>query len=260
MIVLTESASRHIRDLLRTASLRREFNEFVIEGRHLLEVALDKRPDLIDQILFTEAAAASCSKLFDRCINSGLDMLSVSPKLASRISDTQEPQGIFAVLKMPVPKATASGNVILALDAVQDPGNVGTIIRTAAWFGVTTIFLGEGTADPFSPKVVRSTQGAIFDVDLHNKVDLASELPMFNRQGWNVLAATLSEAATSVYELQTTDKTLLLLGSEAHGISDVLLSLSDAQIIVPRFGEGESLNVATSAAVILSEIRRRGLR
>jgi TrmH family RNA methyltransferase len=149
------------------------------------------------------------------------------------------------------------GNAMLALDGVQDPGNVGTIIRTAAWFGVQEILLGEGTADPYAPKVVRSTQGAIFDVMLEMSADLVKRLTDLRNAGWQILAATVEDGARSIFDLTFPERMIFLLGTEARGIRPELLELAGERIIIPRYGAGESLNVALSAAIILAEFRRR---
>src|SRR5207237_76763 len=141
--------------------------------------------------------------------------------------------------------------IVLALDAVQDPGNVGTIVRTAAWFGVRSLLLGVGTADVYAPKVIRSTQGAIFSVSMESLVDLVGRLKVLQNEGWKVIATVLDTGAHSIYEWRQDGKAILLLGSEAHGISPELIALSEECVMIPRYGEGESLNVATSAAIVL---------
>src|SRR3954462_6951156 len=128
MTALTEAQAKHIRELLRSARVRREAGEFVIEGPHLLEVALQKAPQQITFAAFTAEASAQYAGLLAKC----REVRSIPQKLASRISDTEEPQGIFAVLKIPDSR-TIVGDIVVALDSVQDPGNVGTIIRTATW-------------------------------------------------------------------------------------------------------------------------------
>ncbi|SRR5579883_729817 len=257
MTPLTEQQSKYIRELLRSARSRREHGEFVIEGPHLLEVALEKAPLLFSFCAVTATASEEYTRLIERAQAAGIKVYSLSSKLANRISDTEEPQGIFAVLKIPPPTKRKS-NIILALDAIQDPGNVGTILRTAAWFGIQTILLGEGTADVYAPKVVRSTQGAIFEVSAESNVNLRESLLELKKETWQIIATTLSHSSKSIYEFDFRGKCVILLGSEARGISEELLKIADQRIIIPRFGTGESLNVASSAAIILSEARRRG--
>ncbi|MFI5201985.1 MAG: TrmH family RNA methyltransferase, partial [Candidatus Kapaibacterium sp.] len=169
---LTELRSKHIRELLNNPRARRGDSEFVVEGPHLIEAALEKAPKLILYLAITDKAADRHPELLERAESMGLSCYNLSPKHAGRITNASEPQGWFAVLRMPRP-TELRGDVVIALDGLQDPGNVGTIIRTAAWFGVETILLGNSTADPFAPKVVRSTQGAIFDVGLETGINLS---------------------------------------------------------------------------------------
>jgi TrmH family RNA methyltransferase len=256
MTPLTELRVNHIRGLLRDARARRGDSEFVIEGPHLLEAALEKAPKLIEYAAFTQDAVVRYGELLDRAVASGIAVHSLPAKLAQRVSDTEEPQGIFAVVRMPR-SSQPRGKAMLALDGVQDPGNVGTIIRTAAWFGVQEILLGEGTADPYAPKVVRSTQGAIFDVTLEMSADLAKRLTDLRNAGWKILAATVDEGAKSIFDLTFPERMIFLMGTEARGIRPELLELASERIIIPRYGAGESLNVALSTAIILAEFRRR---
>ena len=256
MTPLTELRANHIRGLLRDARARRGDSEFAIEGPHLLEAALEKAPKLIEYAAFTQEAVVRYGPLLDMAEAAGIAVHSLPAKLAYRVSDTQEPQGIFAVVRMPR-LSHAHGDAILVLDGVQDPGNVGTIIRTAAWFGVPNILIGDGTADPYAPKVVRGTQGAIFDVSIDAVTDLTKRLTDLRNAGWQILAATLAESAQSLFEIAFPEKVILLLGGEARGIRPELLELASAQIVIPKYGAGESLNVALSAAIILAEFRRR---
>jgi len=254
---LTELRSKHIRELLNNPRARRGDSEFVIEGPHLIEAALEKAPKLILYLAVTEKAIERHPELLERAAALGLSCCAVSPKHAGRITNATEPQGWFAVLRMPRP-VELRGDVVIALDGLQDPGNVGTIIRTAAWFGVETILLGNSTADPFAPKVVRSTQGAIFDVSLETGGNLVKRLSDLRTSGWEIVATTLDPAATSVFGTTFPNRCILLFGKEARGLSPELLEISNSRLVIPKFGSGESLNVAASAAIVLAELRRRG--
>ena len=253
---LTEIRSKHIRELLRNARARRGDSEFVLEGPHLLEAALEKAPKLIFYIAATTKAEKYHGKLLDRAASLEIPAYMLAQKFAERIADVQETQGLFAVLKMPAPKEIR-GDVAIALDGVQDPGNVGTIIRTAAWFNAPSILLGQGTADPYAPKVVRGTQGAIFDVSLETSADLTRRLTDLQKKGWHVIAATVDADAKSVFDFSFPKQTLLLFGNEARGIRPELLTIAEDRVFIPRYGAVESLNVSASAAIVLAELRRR---
>src|SRR5947209_10531888 len=149
---LTENQLKQINRLLRRAQARTEAKQFVIEGQHLLDVALEKTPASILHVAITEFASSRFTGLLDRCQRERIPVFSISQKLAERTSDTEESQGVFALLRLPEAEEDASGDFAIALDAVQDPGNVGTIIRTPAGVGVQSVALGEGTATVYSPK------------------------------------------------------------------------------------------------------------
>ena len=256
MIPLTEAQAKHIRELLRNAKARRESGEFVIEGPHLLEAALEKAPGRIRYAAFTTDANARQLPLSACCVKLGITTYSIPAKLSARISDTEEPQGIFAVVS--IPKAEKfTGNFAIALDRVQDSGNVGTIIRAAAWFGLHSLILGESSADPYSPKTVRATQGAIFDVSMERCSALLTRLNELQLESWRIVATALDPTAKPIYNFKFQKKSILVFGSEAHGVSPEILDIADEKIAIPRFGSGESLNVAASAAVVLYELRRQ---
>jgi RNA methyltransferase, TrmH family len=256
MTHLTESQAKHIRELLRSAKERREDGAFVTEGPHLLEAALEKAPGRVRYAAFTSDANARQLSLSARCGKLGITTYSIPAKLASRISDTEEPQGIFAVISIPNGEKIR-GDFAIALDRVQDPGNVGTIIRTAGWFGVRSLILGEGTADPYAPKTVRATQGAIFDVSIEREANLLPRLISLRAESCRIIATALDSSAKSLYDFKFQKKTILVFGSEAHGVSPEILEIADEKIAITRFGSGESLNVAASAAVVLYELRRK---
>jgi len=255
---LARAHAEALRNLVRDASDRKSSSTFVVEGPHLLERAFEAAPERIKEVIFTEEAVKDFPSFLKRAERKKISSYIVSEKLAGRISDTKSPQGVFAVIEMPEDGAILYDDcVVLALDDVQDPGNVGTIIRTAAWFGVQHIFLSSNCADPYSSKVLRATQGEIFTVSVGQRGDIRSSVLALQHKGFQVLAATIDASAGSLYKMAFAQKVVLVFGSEAHGVSKQILSLADGQIIVPRFGQGESLNVATCVGIMLSEVIRK---
>lgn len=182
---------------------------------------------------------------------------SLAPDQMERVSGFRTAPEVVAVIRKPLtlegPRWTP-GTLALVLDGLQDPGNVGTLLRTAAWFGVPAVFHTPDTADPFGPKAVQASMGALFHVKT-GVVDeswfdaLPAGTPIFGTflEGESVLGAVLPEAG------------LLVLGNEGHGIGSALASRVTRRLTIPRFGAGaESLNVAAAAAVVLAEFRRGG--
>ncbi len=171
------------------------------------------------------------------------------------IQTTETFPGVLAVVEMGERRGLETLNFerpIIALDGVGDPGNLGTIIRTADWFGVNQIILGEGTVDPYSEKVVRSTMGSLFHVELRESHDLFSDIEFLRGRGYTVVSFGLS--GRSVRSLEPATKTVYLFGSESHGIRSEIMAMSDAVYTIPGVGRAESLNVAVAAGIVLSHI------
>ena len=173
-----------------------------------------------------------------------------------KISTLQTPQGILALVHIPAKQKldfnSLKNSFSLVLDDVQDPGNFGTIIRTADWFGIKNIICSENTVEAYNPKTVQSTMGSLCRMNI-NYVKLETflteaKLPIFG--------ALL--AGNNIYETKWGNEGLILLGNEGHGISQELISKISIPITIPRFGEAESLNVAVSAAIFCSELSRCG--
>ena len=178
----------------------------------------------------------------------------VSESELKKISFLTTPNTALAVFKIPEPKKVQENNLIVALDAIRDPGNLGTIIRLCDWFGVTELVCSNETVDCFNPKVVQATMGSITRVNI-NYVDLnrflsETKLPVYGA----------FMEGNNVYETTLVNEGVLVMGNEANGISKSIEAFITDKISIPRFGEiqaTESLNVATATAVLLSEFKRR---
>lgn len=173
----------------------------------------------------------------------------ISSSTMEKISDTQTPQGILLVVRQKFSslEEVLAKKIIAVLDGVQDPGNVGTILRTAAAFDCSVILL-EGSAEIFNPKVVRSSMGAIFYLPI---VKLSRE-EFLNLRGVEILAAAVDSSAKIYYQHDFNKQSAIVFGSEAAGVSKKILDNAQ-KIFIPMNGHAESLNVAISAAIILSE-------
>lgn len=177
----------------------------------------------------------------------------------SRISLLTSPSPVLATVEIPAPeKAEPDGSLCLGLDSVRDPGNMGTIIRLADWFGIKKIFCTPDSVDIYNPKVVQATMGAIFRVRVVS-CDLAGLCRSFRSQGLPVYGTFLN--GTSLYSRDLSDKGIIIMGNESNGISDAVAAEVDERLLIPSFGGSlaESLNVAVATAVTLSEFKRRTL-
>jgi RNA methyltransferase, TrmH family len=244
-----------LKELLRSATTRNEEGRFVVEGPHLLEEALKHKAKLT-LIAHTDAAWQQHSQLILRAVNAGAIEYKLSAKQAERISDTEAPQGIFTLVSFPEPRQGKEEKFVLVLDEVQDPGNVGTLIRTAAWFSISSVILGPGTADPFNPKVVRATQGAVFSVALKRSKDLVKELKDLKKSGYSIASTSLEKNSTDLFRSSIKTPLAMILGSEARGVKKELQELSDHKLYIPKLGSGESLNVAVSGGIVMSYLTK----
>jgi len=227
---------------------RNELKLFVAEGLRLCE---EVPPAQIEFGFFTREflSDARAKALIER-----LKILEeVSPATMLKLSDTQTPQGILLVVRQRLStlEEVLAKKIIVVLDGVQDPGNVGTILRTAAAFDCSVIML-EGSAEIFNPKVVRSSMGAIFHLPI---IKLRHE-EFLNLRGMELLVAAVDSSAEIYYRHDFSSKVAIVFGSEANGVSKKILDVAQ-KIFIPMNGHAESLNVATSAAIILSEAVRQ---
>lgn len=175
------------------------------------------------------------------------------------ISLAVTPQNICGIFEIPAPGdishfAKQSGN-LLYLDRIQDPGNLGTIYRTAAWFGFAGIILAKGTADLFQPKVVRSTAGATNSLP-YLMDDDGSVLSKLKDSGWHCYVTTLDDESVSLDVVHFTDKNIIIIGNEGSGVSEDICRLADTKVHIPGSAAGlvESLNAAVSAGIIMSKL------
>ena len=240
---------------LQMKKYRQEFNFFVAEGLRLCEIALSSTKIefgfFTEEFLKNERAEELVKKL---------QVLTKLYKIPSdtfdKISDTQTPQGILLVLRqnLSTPEDVAKKSPIIVLDGVQDPGNVGTILRTAEAFDCAVILL-EGSADIYNSKVVRSSMGAIFS--LPGALMTREEFLTFAQiKKFEVSATVLDPSAEIYFKHKFKKKSAIVFGSEANGVSEEV-SDSAKKIFIPMQGTAESLNVSTAAGIIISEIIRQ---
>ena len=254
---LARSEAEHLRTLVRESGERTESASFVIEGPHLLERALETVPNDIRSAYFTTEALDKFSSLRSKLQKNKIGVFTMTAKQSERIADTRSPQGVFALVAISKRRNTKDDLCVIILDGVQDPGNVGTIIRAAAWFGVRTLIAGNNSADPYAPKTLRSTQGEIFSVHCETTSELVSTVSGLKNLGYRILTTTLDSAACSIYREEFSAKVVIIFGNEAKGISAEIGRLADTALVIPKTGSGESLNVAMSAAIILAERARK---
>lgn len=244
---------------------RRKTRLFRIDGHKLVSEAIDcgAHIDLV----------AICSEKADRLMplaeKSGAKTVLLSPEVFSKITEEKAPDGIIAVVKYideihkelsysEIPALASSEKRIMAFESLRDPGNLGTVIRSASAFGVDTLLLSADCADIYNPKTLRGAMGAIFSREILFCDDLPAALARFSCEGRRVLAAILDNEAVSVEKSALTENDIVLIGNEGHGLSRAAVEVSDLSVILPiNTGKGvESLNAATAASVFMWEQRR----
>jgi TrmH family RNA methyltransferase len=225
---------------------REKMQRFLIEGDHLIEAARESDWS-IQTVILREG-----TRMPNWCTSQQLAV--VGADVFNEISQTETPQGIAAVVEMKKQTPTNDADTLL-IDAVQDPGNLGTIIRTADAAGFTSIYLGQGTVDVYNEKVVRASQGSLFHVDIQVNAKLEEVIPTLQKQGYTVWASTL-EDATSLYEIKPSGKTAIILGNEGAGVQKHIVSLADKTVKIPIYGKAESLNVSIAAGILMYHVRK----
>lgn len=243
---ISASTIKNIR-ALQQKKFRKESGLFVVEGIKTVEELINSSFEL-DSIYTTEPFN------FLNAVDTERIHI-IDKKELDRISGLQSPNKILAVAKIPSEKPVdRNDSLILVLDSMNDPGNIGTIIRTAKWFGVNTILCSEDCADVYDRKVVQSTMGALFHVNIRYE-NLPEWIDKAKEHGFSIIGAAMN--GKSIYTYQKTNKTALLIGSESHGISPTLLKKCDSIVTIPNNEveqKVESLNAGIAASILLSEL------
>lgn len=230
---------KEICKLISDKSYRKERNEFVIEGFHLLEMALEDK--LVKAVFSLEPI-----KNIDEKITNYI----VSEDILKKISTQKNPQGVVAICSMRKEKEISHNNV-LYLDEVSDPGNLGTLLRTALAFSFKDVILSKGSVSLYNEKTISSSQGAIFRLNIisgdeQNLIDL-------KEKGYKILATEI-KGSVELKNIKKSDKQVLILGNEAHGVNEKILNLADERIRID-INEIESLNVAICGAIMMHYLR-----
>jgi TrmH family RNA methyltransferase len=256
MITSTQNPRvKSVRGLLARKRAREQEQVFVIEGLHLAREAVAAGA-AARLVLYTEDLDARGRGLVNSLAKLGAETEAVSPAVMAACSGTETPPGLVAVVRLPELRPPSPLGLALVLDGLSDPGNLGTMLRTALAAGVQLVLLTGDTVDPFNPKVVRAAAGAHFHLPLQTVTP--GDLPAAV-EGLDLWLAE-ARAGTPHARVDWRPACALIIGSEAHGPSDAVRALSARRVYIPTAPQSESLNASASAAVILFEIaRQRGL-
>lgn len=260
--MITSTGNGKIKDLVRlkkSAKERAKNGVFLVEGPKMFrEIPCGLCLEVYgSETFFLTQEGAAARKKADA---DGIGVQTVSDAVFRYLSDTQSPQGVLAVVKqLRYGQKDLTGGaipLIVVLENLQDPGNLGTILRTAEAAGATGILLGQGCADIYNPKVIRSTMGSIFRVPFVYTEDLQDAIVRLKEQGVRVLAAHL-EGSVGLYEESFLAPAAIVIGNESRGLTDETAALADQAVRIPMSGSVESLNAAVATAVCLFEAKRQ---
>jgi TrmH family RNA methyltransferase len=265
MIRLTGSQNPLIKEVrsLKNKRDREEKSLYFIEGTRFTSEAVDERAD-IRYIVASETffSGGGSDELIKKIEDAALNCYVVPDSLFASMSDTQSPQGILAVLgleRKQLSDAELSGGLLVILDTIKDPGNMGTIIRTADAAGCVGVIVPDGCVDVFNPKVLRSTMGSVFHLPVYHCGSITEAMNIARKNGF-LLCASHLEGSVSIYEADLSGNVAFIIGSEAEGISTETAENSDLLVKIPMPGSAESLNASVAAGVMIFEAMRQNLK
>lgn len=240
---------KHIRKL-RDKKYRDESGEFIIEGVKIIEEAVSENAKIKMVVVCEDGLKSEPIKKEVLYKIAKEKVIYVNDKVFKLLTDVTTPQGILAVVEKPNKnEIDFSKELFLILDNIQDPGNMGTILRTADSVALTQIVVPKGNADCFNPKVVRSTMGAIFRINVIEVDDLVKTIKEFKKHKIQVLATDLS-TNYSIYDVNY-HRSAIVIGNEGNGVSKEILDLADKRIKIPMLGKTESLNASVATGIVL---------
>lgn len=237
-----EALSKNKIKLVRSLKLKKNRDKeglFIVEGLKMVEELITLYPNLIDFIVTT-----------NETFESPLTCYITDPRTIKELSSLNTAPTHLAVVSKPTPEIRKESHTILALDSIQDPGNMGTIIRTADWFGIQKIVCSNSTVDIFNPKVIQSSMGSLFRV----KVEYVDLQEYLSNTDLPVYGALLE--GENLYNKKLRSSSIIVMGNEGQGISEEIQACITESIHIPRIGSAESLNVSIATAVILGEFSR----
>lgn len=249
---------KHIRKL-KDKKYRDESNEYLVEGVKLVEEAV-KENAKIKQIIVCEDTTRTYEIPTHIMLEiAKYECISVSDKIFNIITQVTNPQGIMAIIEKNAQNAKIdyTQDIIVVLDDVQDPGNLGTILRTVDSIGLNQIIVSKGTADAFNSKVVRSTMGAIFRIKIIEVENLAQAIKEMRKHHFKLMVTSL-QTKNSIYDIDFYKK-IIVIGNEANGVSKEIQDMADEKAKIPMLGRTESLNASVAAGVVMYEYVRQKL-
>src|SRR5579859_1301330 len=233
---------------------REEEGVFLVEGKKIVHEAIAAKAQ-IHQIVASDKFIREQKQFLEENHIDQKFITVIAEHNAQRLADTETPQGIFAVIKKPTLQLgeVLENNIIVAIDNIRDPGNLGTIMRTADWFGVKGLVVSRESVDIYNDKVIRASMGSLFHLQLFVSDSLPEDSRETKAAGFT-LVVTRPETS-STFQPNKQQKVCLVLGNESLGTSEEIDQLADVTYAIPKYGQAESLNVAVSFGIILSQLK-----
>lgn len=244
---------------LKQKKYRQQQGLFLAEGLRTVEEAVHSKT--VVSIFYTAIDDDRTRCVLEEAAAQQLKLYCVSDAVMKKIADTETPQGIIAVCKVhdvTLDKLLSKGEMLLVLDRVGDPGNLGTMLRTADAAGIGGVVLLKGCVDIYAPKTVRSSMGSLFHVPVVSGVAEDKFIAEAKDAGYELLVTSL-EGADNLYKADLGGRIAFVMGNEAGGVSASLLERADKRVFIPMAGRAESLNVAMAAGIVMFEALRRRL-
>jgi len=256
MIEITSINNPLVKEInsLKTRKGRWAKGVYLVEGSKMITEAIREGGIIVKLIINSDLVEASETAFLISGLEAKTDVIITNGKVFSRLTAMDSPQGVMALVKMKIKtiKEFPGKGRFLFLDGLQDPGNCGTIIRSADAFGFNGLIIGPGSVDPFNPKAVQASMGSILRSSLYFTHDGVSDLEILKAKGYKV-ASTSMEGSVVLREYEFTDKDIVVIGNEGSGISKEIFEICDQRITIPMPGKAESLNAGVAASLIMYE-------
>ena len=249
--MLTKNTIKQIQ-LLKTNKGRKKEKKYIIEGKRCILSYIDNNEDL-NMLFITKGFLTKNKDLIKKWESKKLNIEIISNKIMGKISDAKTPSGVLGIYNLKKSSdLNLNSKIWLYLDEVSDPGNLGTLIRTASWFNIKNIALSKNSVDPYNSKVIRSAVGAHTYSNIYSNIDF----DVFKNHDYYAIGADQNSTST-IEKIDIKKKLIIVLGGEATGISQPVKAKLDEIVSIPKSGYGESLNVSSAGSILMYKLSKK---
>lgn len=241
--------------LLKSAKERKKQSSFIIEGTKLLDEVI-KNNLKIKQVFFTKKFKEKNQNFLSKLNDKYKEIYEIEENLIKCISENITPQEIICIIETPNKNEIKFDDKILILENIQNPGNMGAIIRSAKAFGIETIVLSNDCCDVYSPKVLRAAMGGVFNLNIVSSANINELLKNLKQNGYKTYASVVDKGAISIKDINFTQKSAVIIGNEGNGITEEIKNMCNVKFTLPINKSSESLNAAIAASIIMWEMAK----